>query len=29
MMILGYTDLLMQEGKISVSYNDKKEMIFE
>lgn len=29
MMILGYTDLLIQEGKISVSYNDKKEMIFE
>jgi len=29
MMILGYTDLLIQENKISVSYNDKKEMIFE
>jgi len=29
MMILGYTDLLIQEGKISVSYNHKKEMIFE
>ena len=29
MMILGYTDLLIQEGKISVFYNDKKEMIFE
>ena len=29
MMIFGYTDLLIQEEKISVSYNDKKEMIFD